>query len=58
MGSFMVPVYELMGVTQSLQEMRTSMERIDDVMSYKPDVEFKDEEESAQEEKKEEKADK
>ncbi len=44
MNSFMGPVYKLMGVTQSMQELRTSMERIDDVMNYKPDVEFREEE--------------
>ncbi len=42
MHSFLVPVYELMDVSKSVQEMKTSMERIEDVMSYKPDVEFKD----------------
>ena len=42
MNSFLVPVYELMDVSTSVQEMRTSMERIEDVMSYKPDVEFQE----------------
>ncbi len=42
MHSFLVPVYELMDVSKSVQEMKTSMERIEDVMSYKPDVEFQD----------------
>ena len=48
MHSFLVPVYELMSVSGSVQEMRTSMERIEDVLTYKPDVEFKplEEEES------------
>ena len=40
MHSFLVPVYELMSVSTSVQEMRTSMERIEDVLTYKPDVEF------------------
>jgi ABC-type bacteriocin/lantibiotic exporter with double-glycine peptidase domain len=30
----------MIGVMQGLQEMRTSMERIEDVMTYKPDVEY------------------
>ena len=51
MNSFMVPVYELMGVSQSVQEMRSSMERVEDVLNYEPDVVFADplpeEEESA-----------
>ena len=42
MNSFLVPVYELMDVSTSVQEMRTAMERIEDVMSYKPDVEFQE----------------
>ncbi len=44
MSSFMTPVYELMNVSTSVQEMRSSMERIEDVMTYKPDVEFSEEE--------------
>ncbi len=42
MHSFLVPVYELMEVSKSVQQMKTSMERIEDVMSYQPDVEFQD----------------
>ena len=42
MASFLAPVNSLVGLSQSVQEMRTSMERIDDVMSYKTDVEFTD----------------
>jgi NHLM bacteriocin system ABC transporter peptidase/ATP-binding protein len=38
MMSFMTPVNELISAGQSVQEMRASMERIDDVMKYKPDV--------------------
>ena len=40
MHSFMVPVYELMAVSQSVQGMRSSMERVEDVMNYEPDVVF------------------
>ena len=40
MNSFLTPVNSLIGVGQSVQEMRTSMERIEDVMNYKPDVEY------------------
>ncbi len=43
MRSFMVPANSLMGVAQSVQEMKTSMERIEDVLDYKPDVEFSEE---------------
>ncbi len=42
MASFMVPVYELLEVSKSVQEMRTSMERVEDVMNYEPDVTFSD----------------
>ncbi|MBQ7850780.1 MAG: NHLP family bacteriocin export ABC transporter peptidase/permease/ATPase subunit [Clostridia bacterium] len=42
MGSFMVPVYELMEVSKSVQEMKSSMERVEDVMNYEPDVVFAD----------------
>ncbi len=38
MSAFLQPVNALLGVGQSIQEMRTSMERIEDVMSYPPDV--------------------
>ncbi len=38
MSSFMVPVYDLLHVSTSVQEMRSSMERIDDVLNYRPDV--------------------
>lgn len=40
MGSFMSPVGKFLGVSQAAIEMKTSMERIEDVMSYKPDVEL------------------
>lgn len=42
MASFMTPVNSLLTVGQSVQEMRTSMERIEDVMNYKPDVNYDD----------------
>lgn len=38
MAQFMSPVEQLLDTGQSIQEMRTSMERIDDVMNYKEDV--------------------
>lgn len=34
---FMVPVESLLDIGQSIQEMRTSMERVQDVMKYAPD---------------------
>lgn len=40
MTLFLNPVNELILAGQSFQEMRSSIERIDDVMNYKPDVEF------------------
>lgn len=41
MSSFMAPANSLISVGQSVQEMRASMERVEDVMSYKPDVEYR-----------------
>ncbi len=38
MSSFLSPVNDLIDAGQSIQEMRTSMERIDDVMEYPEDV--------------------
>lgn len=40
LSSFVAPVESLRGVGQQFQEMRTSMERIEDVMNYKTDVEY------------------
>ena len=40
---FTAPATELIASTQSIQEMRTQMERIDDVMKYPVDPAFKDE---------------
>lgn len=37
--AFLSPVNQLVGVGQAFQEMRSSMERVEDVMNYKPDVE-------------------
>lgn len=44
MGSFLSPAMSLIGVFQSFQEMRTNMERIEDVMKYEPDVVYDEEE--------------
>lgn len=38
--SFLAPVDSMLSVGQNLQEMRTDMERIEDVMSYEPDVKY------------------
>lgn len=40
MTSFMAPAGQLIGAGQTIQEMRTSMERIEDVMNYPEDVQF------------------
>lgn len=42
MNEFTAPATSLIGVGQSLMEMRTNMERISDVMSYEPDVTYDD----------------
>ncbi|MBP1760024.1 MAG: bacteriocin system transporter, peptidase/ATP-binding protein [Firmicutes bacterium] len=39
LSAFLAPVNQLVDVGQSFQEMRSSMERVEDVMNYKPDVE-------------------
>ncbi len=39
LSSFLSPVNQLVGVTQSLIEMRSQMERVEDVFNYKADVE-------------------
>jgi NHLM bacteriocin system ABC transporter peptidase/ATP-binding protein len=46
MFSFMTPVNSLIIAGQSIQEMRTAMERVEDVMKYKTDVEYKQIEEN------------
>ncbi|WHH58781.1 NHLP family bacteriocin export ABC transporter peptidase/permease/ATPase subunit [Petroclostridium sp. X23] len=38
LSSFLSPVNELVGVGQAFITMRSSMERVEDVMNYKPDV--------------------
>lgn len=38
LSSFLNPVNQLVGVGQSFIEMRSQMERVEDVMNYKPDV--------------------
>ena len=40
LGSFMSPAMTLVSAGQTLQEMRTQMERVDDVMEYPDDVVF------------------
>ncbi|MBO4889951.1 MAG: NHLP family bacteriocin export ABC transporter peptidase/permease/ATPase subunit [Lachnospiraceae bacterium] len=46
MTSFMAPVGQLIGAGQTIQEMRTAMERIEDVMCYPDDPQFDIETES------------
>ena len=43
MGSFLSPAMTLIGTGQTIQEMRTSMERVEDVMQYPDDPNVKDE---------------
>jgi len=43
LGSFLAPVGQLSGVAQGLTTMRTSMERIEDVMNYKTEPEYEGE---------------
>ena len=38
LSSFMTPVTQIIGLGQSLQEMRTNMERVEDVLRYECDV--------------------
>lgn len=42
LGSFTAPATTLISAGQTLQEMRTEMERVEDVMQYPTDVEFTD----------------
>lgn len=39
-GSFKSPAQKLIQAGQKIQEMRTNMERIEDVMNYAPDIEY------------------
>ena len=43
MNSFMAPATSLIGVGQTVMEMRTQMERVEDVMEYPTDVNYSDE---------------
>lgn len=43
LSSFLSPVNQLVGVGQSFIEMRSQMERVEDVMNYKPDVFYNEE---------------
>ncbi len=43
MGSFLSPAMTFIGAGQTIQEMRTSMERVEDVMQYPDDPNVKDE---------------
>ena len=42
LGSFMSPAMTLVGAGQTIQEMRTQMERVEDVMEYPDDVNVKE----------------
>ena len=44
LASFMQPDQKLIDAGQSIQELRTEMERVEDVMKYPTDVDFNDEE--------------
>ena len=46
LSAFMSPVDALLTVGQKFQEMRTSMERVEDVMNYPADVEYDEESET------------
>ena len=46
--SFLSPAEKLISAGQTLQEMRTEMERVEDVMEYPTDVEFADERNDAE----------
>lgn len=46
LSAFMSPVDSLLTMGQQFQEMRTSMERVEDVMNYPVDVEYDDEPET------------
>ena len=40
LAGFLAPATEMVAASQSLQEMRTAMERVDDVMEYPTDVDY------------------
>ena len=48
LSSFMAPAMMLVSAGQTLQEMRTQMERVDDVMEYPDDVVFDEEKDSSE----------
>ena len=50
MGAFMNPAMMLISAGQTLQEMRTQMERVDDVMEYQDDAVFRADDEGEKEE--------
>ncbi len=43
LSAFMGPVSQIIGLSQTVQEMQTQMERVEDVMRYQPDVPEDDE---------------
>ncbi len=45
LSSFLSPVNQLVGVGQTFIEMRSQMERVEDVMNYKPDIPLTDDNE-------------
>jgi len=53
LSSFMEPAFSMIGAGQTIQEMRTEMERIEDVMEYPDDIMVKSLTEQPEEEKKE-----
>lgn len=48
LGAFTAPAEKLISAGQTLQEMRTEMERVEDVMEYPSDVEFGEEKDDAE----------
>ena len=42
LSKFLEPLESFRGIGQQMQEMRTDMERIEDVMNYEPDVNYED----------------
>ena len=47
LSAFMAPVNSLVNLGQTIQETRTQMERVQDVLNYKPDVAYTDESDAA-----------
>ena len=48
LGAFTAPAEKLISAGQTLQEMRTEMERVEDVMEYPSDIEFGEEKDDAE----------